>query len=63
MQSEEDPDYLMRDEDILEWEAVHGTIGQGTIVLIHTGRANLYANRYTHLTICCTLCTVCLDSK
>ena len=38
-------DYLVRREDILEWERAHGTIQQGNIVLFHTNRARLYTNR------------------
>jgi hypothetical protein len=35
----------LSEQNILDWEAVHGTIMEGTIVLIHTDRAKLYANR------------------
>jgi hypothetical protein len=47
VQSAENPDYQLSEQDILDWEAVHGTIREGTIVLVHTDRAKLYANRYT----------------
>jgi len=33
-------------EDILNWEKEHGTIPENSILIVHTGRGNLYTNRF-----------------
>ena len=35
--SADDPDYILRVQDILDWEAEHGSIPDGAIVLMSTG--------------------------
>lgn len=39
-----DPDYALKVEDALSWEAIHGPIPQGAIVLIHTGWGGRWAD-------------------
>jgi kynurenine formamidase len=43
-----DADYTLTTEDVTAWEAEHGTIGSGTIVLLHTGWGQYWpdARRY-----------------
>ena len=36
-QGRDDPDYLISLEDIARWEAAHGEIAAGAVVLLHTG--------------------------
>ncbi|XP_023345492.1 uncharacterized protein LOC111714553 [Eurytemora carolleeae] len=48
-QSREDIDYRMSVEDILNWEKEHGTIPENSILIVHTGRGNLYTNRVKYL--------------
>ena len=43
-QSADNVDYLVSHEDIKAFEAKHGKIPAGAIVLINTGRAKLYSN-------------------
>jgi kynurenine formamidase len=37
MQAEQDADYSLTVEDVAEWEAAHGAIPEGSIVLLNTG--------------------------
>lgn len=39
------PDYRLTADDVREWEAKHGEIRPGTIVLLRTGWARYYGNR------------------
>ena len=39
------PDYRLTADDVREWEAKHGEIQPGTIVLLRTGWARYYGNR------------------
>ncbi|PVA09209.1 cyclase [Pelagivirga sediminicola] len=48
-QSAEDVDYLVSAADIEAFEAEHGEIPQGAIVLLNTGRAGLYPDRETYM--------------
>jgi kynurenine formamidase len=38
-------DYRLTPEDVRAWEAAHGTIPNGSIVLLHTGWGKRYGNR------------------
>ena len=40
-----DPDYRLTLDDVRKWEAAHGRIAAGTIVLLRTGWASRYGNR------------------
>lgn len=43
------PDYQVSVEDFLGWEAEHGPMPEGAIVLIHTGWASRYGDRAAYL--------------
>lgn len=43
------PDYLVAVEDFLGWEAEHGPMPEGAIVLVHTGWASRYGDRSAYL--------------
>ncbi len=42
-------DYLVSTEDIVAFEAAHGRIPEGAIVLLNTGRAKLYPDAATYM--------------
>ncbi|MFN7959875.1 MAG: cyclase family protein [Thermoanaerobaculia bacterium] len=44
-QAQADPDYRLRPEDLRAWEATHGTIPNGAIVLLRTGWGARYPDR------------------
>ncbi|HEX8251986.1 MAG TPA: cyclase family protein [Thermoanaerobaculia bacterium] len=44
-QSNNDPDYRLTVADVEAWEAKHGRIGAGTIVLLRTGWGSRYGDR------------------
>src|SRR5688572_3926180 len=44
-----DPDYRLTLQDVLAWEAKHGTIPQGAIVLLHTGWSERWPDRKRYL--------------
>jgi kynurenine formamidase len=44
-----DPDYRLTLQDVLAWEAKHGTIPQGAIVLLHTGWSARWPDRKRYL--------------
>lgn len=48
-QATADVDYLVSAADIEAFEAEHGPIGAGTIVLLNTGRAGLYGDRKAYM--------------
>lgn len=48
-QAAADPDYLVTADDIRAFEAKHGQIPAGAIVLLNTGRATLYPDRETYM--------------
>jgi kynurenine formamidase len=48
-QAAADVDYLVSAADIEAFEAEHGQIPQGAIVLLRTGRASLYPDRETYM--------------
>ncbi|CTQ33833.1 cyclase family protein [Jannaschia rubra] len=48
-QSEADVDYLVTADDIRAFEAEHGEIPQGAVVLLNTGRASLYPDREPYM--------------
>ena len=39
-----DPDAQLTTEDLQEWEKRHGTIGNGSVVLMHSGWGKYYGN-------------------
>jgi kynurenine formamidase len=43
------PDYQLSAADLAEWEAVHGTIAPGAIVLVRTGYAGFWPNAEKYL--------------
>jgi len=43
------PDYLLTVEDLTQWEAAHGQIPNGAIVLVRTGWDSRYADRAAYL--------------
>lgn len=43
------PDYLLTVEDLTQWEAAHGQIPKGAIVLVRTGWDARYADRASYL--------------
>ena len=43
------PDYLVTVEDLTRWEAEHGELAAGTIVLVRTGWGERYADRTAYL--------------
>jgi len=45
----EDPDYLVSIDDFKAWEASHGELGEGVIVLLHTGYGALWEDRTSYL--------------
>ncbi len=45
----QDADYLVSAADIEAFEAEHGQIPEGAVVLINTGRASLYPDRETYM--------------
>jgi len=47
--TEGNPDYEVTPDDILAWEAEHGRLPEGTIVLIHTGWGRFWPERLTYL--------------
>jgi kynurenine formamidase len=48
-QAAENVDYLINAKDIEAFEARHGRLPRGAIVLLNTGRAGLYANRRAYM--------------
>ena len=42
-------DYLIHSDDIRDFETKHGKIPEGAIVLLNTGRANLYPDRKSYM--------------
>jgi kynurenine formamidase len=44
-----DPDYTLTPEDVTAWEAAHGTIPAGAIVLLHTGWSSRWPNKRAYL--------------
>ncbi|TYB84535.1 cyclase family protein [Oceaniovalibus sp. ACAM 378] len=48
-QAASDVDYLVTADDIRAFEAEHGTIPAGAIVLLNTGRAGLYPDRESYM--------------
>jgi len=48
-QCDENIDYQLTAADILSWEEEHGMIKDGSIVIVHTGRSNLYQDRDKYL--------------
>lgn len=44
-----DPDYRLTREDVLEWEARHGPIERGTMVLLRTGWSRRWPDRRAYL--------------
>jgi kynurenine formamidase len=40
----ENPDYLLRYEDIIGWENIHGTITKGSVVLVETGWSKFWTS-------------------
>jgi kynurenine formamidase len=48
-QAAENPDYLVSDADIEAFEARHGRLPEGAIVLLNTGRAGLYPDRAAYM--------------
>jgi kynurenine formamidase len=42
------PDYRLTADDVRAWEAAHGTIAAGTIVLLHTGWGPRWPNRKSY---------------
>jgi len=47
--AEADPDYLLTPADILAFEAAHGRISEGTIVLLRTGWSARWPNKKAYL--------------
>ncbi len=43
------PDYLITENDFLEWEKIHGTIPEGSIVLVRTGWENFWPDKRKYL--------------
>lgn len=48
-QSSEDIDYLITEKDIEDWEATHGIIEEGTIVLLRTGYGKFWPNKKLYM--------------
>jgi kynurenine formamidase len=48
-QSAENPDYTLTPEDVAAFESDHGTINEGTIVLLRTGWSRYWPDRKTYL--------------
>jgi len=44
-----DPDYTLTPDDVTEWEAAHGVIPAGAIVLLHTGWSSRWPNKRAYL--------------
>jgi kynurenine formamidase len=44
-----DPDYTLQPEDVATWEAVHGTILAGAIVLLRTGWSSRWPDKRAYL--------------
>jgi kynurenine formamidase len=42
LRAEEDPDARLEVDDIQRWEAEHGRIPAGAVLLLHTGRSEFY---------------------
>ena len=49
MQAAEDPDYRLTAADVEAWEGEHGTIQEGTIVLLRTGWGQYWPDRKAYL--------------
>jgi kynurenine formamidase len=45
----ENRDYQVSVQDFTNWETVHGTIPEGTIILLHTGYGKFWPNRLKYL--------------
>lgn len=45
----ENPDYLVTAEDLIGWEAKHGRLEDGMIVLVHTGWSRFWPDRSRYL--------------
>ena len=48
-QCDRNPDYLISERDLKDWEQRHGKIPAGTIVLLHTGFGRFYPDRKRYL--------------
>jgi kynurenine formamidase len=48
-QANADPDYLLTEADIAQWEAEHGTVPTGAIVLLRTGWSRHWPDRLKYL--------------
>lgn len=48
-QAAEDPDYRLSPEDVTAWEATHGEVPQGSIVLLRTGWGAKWPDRKAYL--------------
>jgi len=44
-----DPDYTLKPEDVSAWEAAHGAISRGTIVLLRTGWSSRWPDKRAYL--------------
>ena len=44
-----DPDYLLTEEDILRWEARHGRVPDGSILLVRTGWGRFWNDRKKYM--------------
>jgi kynurenine formamidase len=44
-----DPDYTLTPADIVDWEAAHGRIAEGTIVLLRTGWSSRWPDKKAYL--------------
>jgi kynurenine formamidase len=44
-----DPDYTLKPEDVAAWEAVHGKVPDGAIVLLRTGWSSRWPNKRSYL--------------
>jgi len=44
-----DPDYTLKPEDVTAWEAEHGTVPAGAIVLLRTGWSSRWPNKRAYL--------------
>jgi len=48
-QAAQDPDYTLTTDDVRAWEAEHGEIAAGSIVLLHTGWGERWPDRLAYL--------------
>ena len=47
--AQDNRDYQVLVQDFTNWETVHGTIPEGTIILLHTGYGKFWPNRLKYL--------------